>query len=341
MTRRWTARDLELLHDLYRVRTMTKAQVEAKYFARTRAYTYRRMRMLKEADVVQTESRYAEVNGEWKKAAHYRITEAGIRLLVKAGLLNEGETRARDLELSEPQRQYILDANELHVRMPERKYLDSRAIKRRYELNRGNLTVGGFETERGDYMVYVLQTDVQERTLVKIVREIGLIARRLCGVLVYGKSGEAQTAFGRMVEKLGLVTGGVPVHVLPFSARGIAITERLILGDGLGELLAPYGTLAAAQGRYGIRYGMRNPAWEKGKYVIEYLTSDILTTETGLRDYQPDVYREAGRDVLLFCWPEEAERLRERVKLMPYMEVVPVPWPPDHEPEGSRSGVPP
>ena len=42
------------------------------------------------------------------------------------------------------------------MQIPEVPYMDSRQIKRKYNLNRGNLTVGGFRSDKGDYMIYIL-----------------------------------------------------------------------------------------------------------------------------------------------------------------------------------------
>lgn len=317
----WTERDIRLLQELLLIREMTKAQVLSHSFSGKEKYGEWRLHVMKKEELLTSEVRWVEDRNALE--ATYRITQRGIRLLVERRILDEeGELRARDFQLTEKQREYILDANEIHFTVPNVKYLDSRGIKKKHEMNRGNLVAGGFEDSRGSFLIYIIQNDVLDKTVLRITDEIQELTDGVAGHLVYTKGFEAKAAFERAFVQQKVITGGIPVHVLPFNERGFKITRRLIFGGELPKLLEPYGVLVPTQGRYGFLYGMKCRDGTR-KYVLEFLTGDRIVIDRSLKEYKGVLQNGESQGVLLFCWEEDVEAMQERVKLIPYsVEVI-------------------
>lgn len=326
--REWTDRDLSILQELYELREMTKKQISVKHFD-SEKYAHKRLYVMKKEGLITTNVYGKRTAGRTVTAAYVRLTEAGMDLLIERGLLDGKNYRARDLGLSIQQRQYITDANELFVQIPEVPYMDSRQIKRKYNLNRGNLTVGGFRSDKGDYMIYILMPDAREQTLVKIINEIKK-HMKLRGFLVYYKSVSVKHAFETMSEKLNLVTGGIPVHLLPFNEWGIQITREYILTNTflrLQKLLEPYGELKEVghSSKYGFEYGLVQKEWIgpwKDPYVIELLTMNMMTLKRCLTNYSIGVSQTVGRRVLLFCYEDEVEHYKQELSTAAHVDIV-------------------
>ena len=330
--REWTKRDVDILYELYKVREMTKQQILQSYFAGNERYGSKRLYVLRGEGLVTSEIHGGNGQGGKRvRTAYYRLTARGLELLRKKGVVEESKYRARDLELTVQQRQYIIDANELHIRLPEVVYMDSRVIKRKYKLNRGNLTVGGFSNEHGDYMIFILNADAKETTLQKILMEIKA-KKYISGYLVYYKSPSVKRAFETLCHEQALVTGGIPLYMLPFDTKGIIITRRYILStnafSNLQELLSEYGTLTRVKegsNKHGFLYGMRREDGLLTPYVVEMITGDIMVLKRCLRNYNVDAYQREGRRVLLFCYEEEVQRYRDELLSVIYVDVLGVP----------------
>lgn len=323
--REWTERDLSILHELYHLREMTKGQIAAKHFASVK-YANKRLFIMKKEGLITSHVFGMKTADRTLTTAYLRLTEAGMDLLMERGLLDSKNYRARDLGLSIQQRQYITDANELYVQMSEVPFMDSRAIKRKYNLNRGNLTVGGFSVNEEDYMIYILMPDAKNQTLIKIMTEIKRHPR-LKGYLIYYKSQSVKHAFEAMSDKVGLVTGGIPVHLLPFNEWGIQITKELILTNTylkLRKWLEPYGDLIEVgnKSKYGFLYGLYEHGSSTGPYVIELLTMNMLALRRCLMNYTNDTSQKVGRRVLLLCYEEEVEHYKQHLLTAAYVDIV-------------------
>ncbi|ALP37986.1 hypothetical protein ASL14_19130 [Paenibacillus sp. IHB B 3084] len=327
--REWTERDVNILYELYKVREMTKQQIVQSYFEGNLKYGNRRLYMLRDEGLVTSGVHGGNGQGGKRvRTAYYRLTERGLELLRKKGVVEESKYRARDLELTVQQRQYIIDANELHIRLPDVIYMDSRAIKRKYNLNRGNLTVGGFNNEKGDFMIFILNGDAKEQTLQKILMEIGA-KEHVSGYLVYYKSESVKRAFESLCDKQGLVTGGVPLYLLPFDDLGIGVTQYGILSTNaflnLQELLSEYGQLTKVKdgkNKYGFLYGMRRDDGLPTPYVIEIITGNILILKRCLRNYNVDAHQREGRKVLLFCYEDEVSWYKQELLSAAHVDIV-------------------
>lgn len=314
--RAWTERDVAVLRDLYQMREGSKRQLVEKHFGSRTSYGNKRLEVLQRECLIGAK----RVGKPGKKGvwAYYFITEKGMRLLMEKGLVPEGEVRARDLKLTDKQRSYILDANEIHFKLESvaPKFLNSRQIKKKQQLNRGDLIAGAFESDEGDYCIYVLQEEPSKQTLDRVLKEIRDNKRGRAAYLIYYKGSAARKSFERAFVQQQIVTGGIQVHVLPCNERGFEITKRLIFGKGLPQLLEPYGKLVFKESEYGFLWGMKCTDGTN-KYVLEYLTRDRIVIDRSLRSYKGVKRNGESQGVLLFCWEEDAEAMRERVKYIP------------------------
>lgn len=332
--RKWTMKDISLLHEVYKLREMSKAQCLTLFFRQNEVYGRKRIEIMRQAGVLHSVTKYAKELGRLQ--ATVRITERGLQLLAERGLVQEGAARARDLELSDKQRSYILDANEISFKVSHIPYLDSRAIKRKYNLNRGDLVLGALSPPEGDYMLYILTSNVFETTIKRILEEIGTHKNKrrtddvmgIAGYLIYYRDTQARDSFER--HSVGLVTGGVPVHLLPFSERGIYVIRELIFGEK--ETLLRWmrigaghdGTIRNLSSRYHFEYGVTYPDGTS-KYVIDGLTGNKVLLERIMREYS-GVTAKGRMNALLFCWDEDEAYFREKTKQAHYIEIVPIPW---------------
>lgn len=331
--REWTERDVQMLREMYRLREMTKEQLLRRYFSGgNEGYGSKRLHVLKQEGLVISEVHGARKNGRMLRTAYYRLTEQGLRFLRERGVIEDYGDRARDLKWSTKQRELMLDMNELHLSMPDIAFSDSRAIKRKYSMNRGDRVVGGFNVGEGDYLVYILTANAQEDTLIKIIEEIRK-PKPIQGHLVYAKSSAVKRHFERLCEQQKLVTGGVPMHVLSLDALGVGITRHYILLNGyshLQELLADHGKLSRVKDRskYGFWYGMRpltSIEAASAPYVIELLTGNILMLKRCLSAYNRDRSEREGRRILLICWDTEIELYRQELIMHTHIDLLGIP----------------
>lgn len=342
-SRKWTERDIALLHELYKLREMSKTQCLALFFPNNEVYGKKRIEVMRQARIILSITRYAKELGRLQ--ATLRITERGLHMLVERGLVQEREVRARDLELSDKQRSYILDANEISFKVKHVPYLDSRAIKRKYNLNRGDLVLGSLSPSEGDYMLYILTAGVYGSTVKRIVDEISVHLKKravdgvsadingIAGYLIYYRDEEARDTFERY--SVGLVTGGVPIHLLPYSDRGIFVTRELIFGEVeavLHLMERTIGQEAAIRylpsSKYHFDYGV---TYKDGssKYIINSLTGNKIKLERIMREYKGSTAK--GRmDALLFCWTEDEVYYRTKAREAHWIEIVPI-MPPSFE----------
>ena len=320
--REWTERDIAILHKLYQVRVLTKSQLEQTFFRDSERYGSKRLEVMRKEQLVTSKVAWSRDKGSLE--ASYRITEKGLRLLAQKGLISEGEVRARDLEPTEKQREYIFDVNELHLKCQSIPFVDSRLIKRKYHLNRGDTVAGAFTWGGLDYMIYLVNSGAKEQTIVKILSEIRHAPKGVAGFLVYYKDDSARHSFERVFENMNIVTGGFPVHILPFNDKGIWITQNIIFdsGDNLLGILKNFGQVVSLPtNRYGFKHGIILPDGSK-YYVLEVLSGNRIFLDRILREYTGK-----NTDVLLCCWEDDLERYQERVAGARFIRIYSVPIP--------------
>lgn len=330
--REWTERDLLILQTLYELRELTKQQITATYFNGNAKYANKRLYIMKCEGLIVTQIYCRRIEQHTRVAAYIRIAERGMELLVAKKRIETSNYRARDMGLTAQQRQYIIDANELHLRISEIPFLDSRRIKRKYHLNRGDLLLGGFETTQGDYTIYILNTETKPQTFIKIVTEIRSSKQiQIKGYLIFYKHGSVRRRFVELCEREGLVTGGIPIYLLPYDELGIGLTRWYILASNrythLQQLLAPYGQLVRVKdhSKYGFLYGLRREGEENPPYLVEQLTGDMLTLGRNLKFYTPEMSRRAGQQVLVICLEEEKEYYQKQMEHERHVDILGIP----------------
>ena len=318
--RKWTERDIAILNKLFQVRVLTKRQIEQTFFKGSTKYAGKRLSVMQREQLIASKVSWSREKGCLE--ASYRIAEKGLRLLCQKGLISEVEVRARDLEPTDKQREYLFDVNELHLRCQHIPFMDSRLLKRKYHLNRGDLVAGAFIWGGKDYMIFLANSAAREKTIVKILSEIRNAPKDVAGFLVYCKDEKARQSFERCFENMGIVTGGLPVHVLPFGDKGIWITQNIIF-DGEEKLLGilkGFGQIVSLPAnRNGFKYGIVLPDGSR-HFVLEVLSGNRILLDRILREYAG---QHAG--VLLFCWEDETKLYKERVAGARFIRVVSVP----------------
>lgn len=330
--REWTERDLLILQALYELRELTKQQVTAKYFNGNVKYANKRLYIMRCEGLIVTQVYGRRIEQHTRVAAYIRITERGMELLVAKKRIEVSSYRARDMGLTAKQRQYIIDANELHLRIPEIPFLDSRRIKKKYHLNRGDLLLGCFETTQGDYTIYMLNVETKPQTLIKIVTEIRSSKQlQVKGYLIFYKHISVKRRFVELCEQEGLVTGGIPIYLLPYDELGIDLTRWYILASDryayLQQVLASYGQLVRVKERdkYGFLYGLRREGEGKPPYLVEQLTGDMLTLRRNLKFYTPEISRREGHRVLVICLEEEVAHYQKLMEHERHVDVLGIP----------------
>ena len=325
--REWTVRDITLLEQLFRSRELTKQQVAVQFFEGSKNRAGARIHVLKIEGLLHAKVSWSRESK--KLEAHYRISERGIRLLLDREIIEHGQARARDLVISEKQRSYITDANEIAFKCSPLTFLDSRMIKRKYSLNRGDLVLGAFSVSSGDYMIYILAKQAYKITIERIIKEIKSEKKdksSIAGYFVFYKEHSTRDTFERLSKKLGIVTGGIPIYVLPFSDKGVWIIREFIFGDQLTKWLRIDGQIRpVVASKYHFKYGVILDNGTR-KYAVETLTGDNMLLERILREYKGKTDNKERMDVLLFCWSEESDFYRKKVSGAHWMEVVPISW---------------
>src|SRR5690606_5597362 len=152
--------------------------------------------------------------------------------------------------------------------------------------------------------------------------EIRHAPKGVAGFLVYYKDDSARHSFERVFENMNIVTGGFPVHILPFNDKGIWITQNIIF-DGEEKLLGilkGFGQIVSLPAnRNGFKYGIVLPDGSR-HFVLEVLSGNRILLDRVLREYAG---QHAG--VLLFCWEDETKLYKERVAGARFIRVVSVP----------------
>src|SRR5690625_4328163 len=166
--------DLDILESLYKYRALSTAQIR-KMFNLSKMYTYKKMRILQNTGWVHKAwiKGFAAPQRKKRQGVYFRIGETGIACLRKQGY--PVERKASQLRVSENFLPYLLSTNDLMIDLMSFgwRMLDSREVKRKYSLNRGD-SLQGILTSPGDkeYVFYMLMEKTTKPTLTKIAQEM-------------------------------------------------------------------------------------------------------------------------------------------------------------------------
>lgn len=172
--RRMVETDERLLYDLYRFRILTRDQIERLYFEGSKWYTYHKMYIMKNSGYVNSRIIMRNKPQGKERTAIYFITDKGIRELRDRGWTDE-EVEAKDLQIERQNMEGYLEFNDLYVELRDQGYtfIDSRTLKKKYQMERGDLCKGAMVTPDGtEFLVYIVRSGAREQTLRRILKEM-------------------------------------------------------------------------------------------------------------------------------------------------------------------------
>jgi hypothetical protein len=315
----FTERDLNILFDLLRYRTLTTNQINNLYFEgkEKRDYLYRKMYLLKKEGLLESRPLIGE-RGR-KKTACYVITNRGIGVLEEEGKIKGQRLSAKDNRVEGSQLYYIVETNELYaqLRLYGWEMQDSREIKRRYQMNRSNLIQGALVNP--DKMVlgfYILQSNPDEETVIKIIKEIE--NARIQQFIIFCKAKEGYDKVQRKLNRKKGIIGPI-IYVIPYEF-GINILKQFVTEQDYVNLYNKYGSITSVNHKnLFARYIVHHQGEEK--YVANYLLGDQNMLYF-LKLYGPDRYQSENRKVLLFAWGGQIEEMEKEFKQYSHIQVI-------------------
>jgi len=164
--------DVSILLGLYKLRALSTDQIRRRYNLKP-AYVYKKLEILRNTGWIITEPISGYTNKQRRQGSYHRISETGITCLKKQGY--PVERVADDLRVNKRFLPYLLSANDIFVDLEPFGWTmqDSREVKRKYNMNRGDSLQGIFTSPKNkEYIFYVLKESTTERTLAKIAKEI-------------------------------------------------------------------------------------------------------------------------------------------------------------------------
>lgn len=307
--------DLAILRNLYRYRVLTTQQIRQKFFKDSNQYVYKKMYVLKNSRWVKAFPITRE-NGQ-KLTSGYRLTDTGIALLKQQG--DNITHNADDLKVSKATLTYLLTTNDIMVHLhPEWAFRDSREIKNRYNLNRGDMIQGAFVGKGDiDYAFYVLLHHTHEVNINKMVREIKTSNMAHHIIFTKGKS-----SFDRFIEhamKNNLMTGG-SLCIVPYGF-GLRYFKRFSSIEPLVEIMRNYGTIKPVH--HPLFDLLIETEKRKETYFVNLLDTDLMKIHT-IHRYTNDEYRKDGRRVLVLThMKRKHQTLLHDIHHVDYLEIDP------------------
>lgn len=311
-----TERDEKILRDLFEYRTLTVKQIHELYFEKTSMnYTYLRLHQLKKAGYVRSQP--IVVDGQ-KRAACYYLTDAGLKELTERDLKEAENVKSHHLYIKGSQRPYVVELNEIYVGLRKAgtrwEVLDSRYVKRMYNLNRANLIQGIITNGETHYGVYLLLGKPEIETYSRIINEIKRTP--ISDYIVFAKNEESFEMFMEESKKLGLVVGG-SLKVLPYK-----------LGNQLLQVfrseMSLVNKITDTQARpINSKRNFRYELVENGekKYVVELLTFDLMQVES-LQRYNISAYELERQKVKVYVWSKYLSYFQKLFQKYPHIEFI-------------------
>lgn len=312
--KRFTERDFEILLDLYHHRILTTQQIK-KYYFKSNAYAYRRMYLLKKDGLIEGSS---WVRWGGKSMSTYQITDRGIYLLQREGKIENNIRRARDNMLNETQLNYVIDVNEVYLQLKPYGWsmLDSREVKRKYEMNRANLVQGILKDSMGKgYGIYVVENEPHEITVKRILTEIR--DSDITDYIVFCKGKSSYNTIKQQVSEMGVVVGG-SLCVLPYN-NGIRILKALRSDAHIENLYRQYGEVKLIPNFGSIRHMIIHNG--EPKLITQLLTGDLMIRDE-LYYYNRDRYAASKKKIVVLAWRDQQAEFLERFSHYPHIEFI-------------------
>lgn len=310
----FTKRDLNILHDLYNYRVLTVQQVLHRYFGGQK-YGYHRMYMLRKDGLVSGGPVVS--HGEKGRTSCYYITDKGIRLLLREGIIEKPVRLAKHIRVEGPQIYYLLDVNDIFLELRDWGWvpLSGNDVKRHYKLNRADMIQGMLTDMSGKrYGVYLVSREPEELAVSKVVSDIR--KSPIHSSLIFCKGEAGYKLVRRMANEMNTLVGG-SFNVLPYN-NGVRILKSLRSTGHVINLYKRYGN-NVRRDEHGRRFSHLIDHNGEEKYIGQLLTGDLMT-RFQLARYHRDDYLREGRKVLVLAWSGQREEIEQAYEAYPHIE---------------------
>ncbi|MCF6094517.1 replication-relaxation family protein [Microaerobacter geothermalis] len=308
-----TKRDIDILYNLYRYRTLSIDQIKRLYFVEKPGYAYRKLYLMKKAGLVESKQMVALKNG---KGGCYFITEKGIDILEEHKLTDK-RRRARDNKVENNSLAHFIEINDLLIELSNYlwSFIPSREVKEKRGMNRSALVKGALvDQDNKEYVLYLLENDSKEETIERIVNEIRTHSFSDCLILCKG-----QESYKKLKPAIKTVAVAGTLNILPyhFALR----TLKQINGEtSFVKIFTKYGEVTPIDSVNGFAKYIVDHHGKK-KYIANYLFGDQMMLYF-LELYTYDKYLMDGKEVLLFAWGGQVEELDNMFSQYPHIEIV-------------------
>ena len=319
--RRMVETDERLLYDLYRFRILTKDQIERLYFEGSKWYTYHKMYIMKNSGYVNSKIIMRRKPQGKERTAIYFITDKGIRELKERGWTDE-DVEAKDLQIERQNMEGYLEFNDLYVELRDHGYtfIDSRTLKKKYQMERGDLCKGAMITPDGtEFLVYILRNGAKEQTLRRVLKETNRSYEHMTrrNNLVLFRGSDSFELFQNLhLETVNLDGTNIldSIYALPYT-YAINLFKRLKTEQDYVNLFSKYGSVyrnSEETIEKHKRYLINQDG--KEKYAINLLMNDLTLIDRIKRERW-------DRHVVLFVFTDFVDEVTERLKGVRQVEI--------------------
>ena len=299
--------DLDILYGLYQYRALSIRQIKRKYNMSQR-YTYKKMQILYNTGWVHKGwiTGYTKNQRKKRQGAYYRISETGIACLRKQGY--PVERKAYDLRVSENFLPYLLSTNDLIIDLKPFNwtYQDSREVKRKYNLNRGDSLQGILKNNGKEYVIYMLMEKTTKITLKKIANEIESYSDHQLTknyiIFVRGQKSYNQVT-DYIGNHIGAITTSRKIKVMPMYFAKMYLRqfhkEQVLINYLKGH--GVYDITNKVNSRHNKTHkGLTTIVQHDGesKYLVNLLDSDLIKIQD-IHSYRKEQYRLDGKRILI------------------------------------------
>jgi len=309
-----TELDIAILKDLYDYRVLTHQQIKKVHFPNS-SYSHKKIHLLREAGYLKTKPFL--VKGQ-KRGAMYFISDDGINALLEEGVIDHPR-KAQDNRPENRQLPLLVEIHKLYEELTLYgwKFIESRDIKRHYQMNRNAYIMGGLRSKDGRmYGVYLLEESPHDSTFRTIMTEIKNSV--LDRVFIFSKG---QDAFERMKEELA---DPIAQEVNVCSWKFTPDTLKFLRDDSnYQRLFGHFGEVKTIPNKNNFGDYVLTVNGEE-KYVMNYLMGD-MSAKYFLGRYARERAGIEKRKVMVFAWSYQIDtELKPEFEGNPWVEFVPL-----------------
>ncbi|WP_199860702.1 replication-relaxation family protein [Oceanobacillus damuensis] len=321
------SRDIDILRGLYEYRALSTEQI-MRYFRISKWYTYKKLTALRNSGYIITTPIKGYNPHQSRQGNYHRISETGIACLRKQGY--PAERRAYDLRVRIRHLPFLLMTNDILMALSQFNWTveDSRAAKKRHNLNRGVNIQGILKNACDqDYVLYSFLENTSVKNLEKIASEITM--HKFTDYLFICRGGGSfQAIINRFIDSDAMLK----CQSLKVFPRGLG-KDYLRAFEGSAQQFNAYlqqvhnSTLSfrtSFKRRKNFK-GLDQVVHHNGeeKYLVNLLDTDLVKIYN-MKRYRKEDYEMDGRKVLVITEPHLKSihhKLLESVHHIDYMEI--------------------